>query len=133
MNRRIPQPLSGRSASDTWPKLAAQCQYRVDELARYFGVTLRQVERLIKRDFNMTPEDWLREERMTAAHAMLPAAESVKSVALSLGYKQPSHFSRHFKARFQMTPTKFVLLQWSNAGGSSPTDQDEGQRAGENA
>jgi AraC family chemosensory pili system transcriptional regulator ChpD len=106
MNRRL--PFQDEHLVQRWARLAAQCHYRLDELARHCHITTRQLQRLMHSTFGLTPEDWMRRQRMAAAQYLLTEQMSVKSVARWLGYRRESHFNRHFKASFGMTPTQFI-------------------------
>ncbi len=70
------------------------------------GFSLRYLHQLF-READTTPRTWLYEQRLDRARALLLQAgyaPTVSSVALSVGYKDPSHFSRAFKARYGSSP-----------------------------
>ncbi|MBI4662249.1 MAG: helix-turn-helix transcriptional regulator [Verrucomicrobia bacterium] len=79
--------------------------YRAARLAATYGVTLRQLRRYFQKSFGLSPKDWLFEKRMTIAHRLLETGESVKTVAIQLGFKQPSHFGSVFKRRYGLSPS----------------------------
>jgi AraC-like DNA-binding protein len=58
-----------------------------------------------------TPRGWLYAQRLDRARALLPKAgregPTVGSVALSVGFKDSSHFSRAFKARYGSSPADY--------------------------
>jgi AraC family transcriptional regulator len=94
-----------------WEQLAETAHYDSNELARLCGISTRQLQRHFRRNFHCSPQNWLNERRLVAAQSLLLSGESVKKVALDLGFKQPSHFCRQFKSRIKMTPSQFTLSQ----------------------
>jgi AraC-like DNA-binding protein len=74
------------------------------------GFSLRYLHQLF-RDAGTTPRTWLYEQRLDRARALLRTAghegPTVGSVALSVGFKDPSHFSRAFKARYGSSPADY--------------------------
>ncbi len=91
-----------------WRPLAQRAHWDVTAAAKILQVSLRQLERLCQRDLCCSPRDWFQRERMTAAARLLNANESVKAVALHLGYTRPANFSRDFKRHFGRTPRHFA-------------------------
>ena len=85
--------------------LSADCSYNATTLAARLGISLRQLQRLFARQLGCSPRAWLREQRMQAAHRLLPRASTIKEVALALSFRQESHFSRDFRSRFGYTPS----------------------------
>ena len=73
------------------------------------GVCPRQLGRYTHATFGNSPQEWLDEQRLIMAVAMLRKNIAVKEVALTLGFKQTSHFSREFKLRYGLSPTAFLL------------------------
>jgi AraC-like DNA-binding protein len=60
------------------------------------------------READTTPRGWLYAQRLDRARAMLSGAgcdaQNVSSIALHVGFKDASHFSRAFKSRFGTSP-----------------------------
>ena len=88
----------------TWESLAGKVDYRPALLARECGVSLRTLQRHFRMAYGTTASDWLRQVRMRDAYARLKAGCRVKEVAIDLGYKQMSHFSRDFRNAFGICP-----------------------------
>jgi AraC-like DNA-binding protein len=88
----------------TWESLAVKANYQPLRLARLCQVSLRTVQRHIRREYNITLAAWLNAARLDKARDRLASGERVKQVAFDLGYKQLSHFSRVFKERFGVSP-----------------------------
>ena len=79
----------------------------VAEMARLLNLTPRQ---LIYR-FHLAAGEplahWIRRRRIAAARVLLGQGQSVSEVAEHLGFANPYHFSRTFKAVTQITPSAF--------------------------
>lgn len=87
--------------------MARDSAFEMGFLLRKLGITQRQLERIIKKNFGCTAEHWLLEERLKASPALLLRQSSVKRVAGDLGFKQASHFSRAFKGHFGVSPKEY--------------------------
>lgn len=103
------------AALHNWQHLAATARFKPLALAELCGLSLRTVQRHFKKQYRVTLGDWLRSYRLQLAYDRLRAGESVKCVAIDLGYKQLSHFSRDFKKLYGCAP-KFLK---ANDSGSS--------------
>jgi len=86
-------------------RLAEACRYSSRELARFLGISQRQLQRVFRSRLGCSPQAYLREERLQAAERLLHSASSVKEVAYALGFCQQSQFSRDFKERFGRRPS----------------------------
>lgn len=85
--------------------------YRIDALARSFHCTPDHFSRLFKRIRGMTPSEFIIRTRIAAAQRLLQTtSEPVKAVAAMLGYNDVYFFSRQFKARTGMTPSRCRTL-----------------------
>ncbi len=90
-----------------WPERARATNYSVHTLAADCGVSTRQLERHFLKHFGVRPHIWLNRLRQTEALSLLHD-HSVKDVALQLGFKQVSHFSRAFKHFHGHPPSDFL-------------------------
>src|SRR5688500_10226474 len=93
-----------RKSANSWDNLAAPAEFQLTDLARLCGVSVRTLQRHFDQHLDRPAARWLRDARLDKARALLKTANSVKSVAYEMGYKQPSHFTREFKRRFGVTP-----------------------------
>src|SRR5688572_16083161 len=97
------QTKPGRSMSSRldrrsdWEKLAAQCSYRVEEMARRCKISPRQLQRHFLVLFGQTPKHWLDELRARAAADEILRGELVKTASGDFCFKQASHFTKFFK------------------------------------
>lgn len=83
-------------------------RWRVADIAAEAGVSPSQLHRLFRAAFGVTPRAWLRAERINSAKALLIAPGApVAAVAEAVGYADPFHFSRDFKALTGRSPRAF--------------------------
>src|SRR5581483_9701131 len=92
-----------------WKELAERARYDAKNLAALCRISSRQLQREFRRQLGRSPQDWLDEQRISAARRLLLAGEPLKKVAADLGFKQTSHFCRRFKSINKMTPSAFIL------------------------
>ena len=98
-------------SKEEWLKLGEAAHYSVNELARLLQLSVRQLQRIFRRQFGRPPQEWLNAERIIAAQRLLLEGRSVKQTALDLNFKHTSHFCRQFKDTHDLTPSEFVLTQ----------------------
>jgi transcriptional regulator GlxA family with amidase domain len=89
---------------DSFWKLASECHYDSQQLARQLGITQRHLQRLFKAQMQCSPQRWLREQRLCRAREMLRTSTSVKEVAYALGFCSASQFCRDYKSWFGQQP-----------------------------
>jgi len=89
-------------------ELAPACRYKVHSIATALQMSERQLRRLVRASFGVSPNCWLRRQRMRAVLALLVEARSVKEVALTLGHLEVSQFSRDFRTQFGCTPSSVL-------------------------
>ena len=94
-----------------WEALAEAAHYDARKLADLCEVSVRHLQRHFRRNFYCSPQSWLNQRRLLLAQRLLLKGESVKKVALDLGFKQTSHFCRQFKSHSNMTPSEFTFSQ----------------------
>src|SRR5215208_530491 len=95
--------------------LARKANYRAGTFADLCKVSTRQFERYCKITLKKTPQSWLNELRLSEAQRLLGQGLTVKEIAFSLGYKQPSHFCRQFKNLTGTTPNGFSTKRQCSA------------------
>ena len=80
----------------------------LEELAYLSGRSLSSFKRDFQSIYGETPAKWIREKRLSKARQILQSSRmSVADVAYSLGFENPTHFSRIFKERFGSSPISF--------------------------
>lgn len=79
----------------------------LDELAYLSGRSLSSFKRDFQDIYGEPPARWIREKRLSKAHEMLRSSNlSVADVAYSLGFENPTHFSRIFKQQYGYAPSQ---------------------------
>ena len=79
----------------------------LDELAYLSGRSLSSFKRDFQDIYGEPPARWIREKRLAKAHEMLRSSSlSVADVAYSLGFENPTHFSRIFKQQYGYAPSQ---------------------------
>ena len=72
------------------------------------GVSTRTLQRLFRNDVGVDADSWRRQVRLTRAVELLLSGDSVKGVAFSVGYQQPSAFVAAFRRMYGLTPKAWV-------------------------
>ena len=81
----------------------------VGEAARLCGVERRKLERVVNRDFGMSPKQVLRRARaLDMASHLRGVADSEEGEEMALRYYDESHLIHEFTALFGMAPRQFV-------------------------
>jgi AraC-like DNA-binding protein len=80
----------------------------LDELAQKAQVDRYALIRRFGRRFNTTPHAWQNMLRMNAAKHLLENAVTIAETALEVGFYDQSHFTKHFKETFGITPKQFI-------------------------
>ncbi len=81
----------------------------VAEIARQGGIELRRLERIVRRDFGMSPKKVLRRARaLDMASQLRGVADEAEADELELRYYDQSYLIREFTELFGMAPSQFV-------------------------
>lgn len=100
-----PDPLSARFEALAFSDPTAS----VADFARDSGVTLRQLERIVRRDFGLPPKQVLRRARALDMGSYLRGvADREEGEEMALRYYDQSHLIREFTDLFGMSPSQFV-------------------------
>jgi AraC-like DNA-binding protein len=98
-------PQVGSPGVQSWENIALQAEFRPARMGSLCGVSLRTLQRHFTKNYGMTISVWLRSVRLAKAREKILAGDQIKAVAIDLGFKQLSHFSRAFKEHFGMAPS----------------------------
>ncbi|WP_248307290.1 GlxA family transcriptional regulator [Devosia sp. 1635] len=77
-------------------------------LARFCGVSARQLERSFKTELGTTPMRYHRIMRLNYGRWMIDnKLENITQIALDCGFSDTAHFSREFRAHFGLAPSRY--------------------------
>lgn len=78
------------------------------DLAEHLNLSLRQLQRQLREEADMTPTDFIRKIKLEkAALWLVSSPKNVAEIAYELGFSDPAYFSRIFKKHFGQTPSEF--------------------------
>lgn len=82
--------------------------FRVESLAGELGVSPEHFSRLFRQVRGVPPREFITRTRMDAARRLLlTSSHSIERIAMLLGYDSAFQFSRHFKIRTGVSPSRF--------------------------
>lgn len=81
-------------------------------------VSERHLRRVFEEGLGISPKEWLRQERMVAARALLREGSPVKEVANVLGFTTSKMFSRDFQLFHGVKPTEFQRKELGHGNAS---------------
>ena len=95
------------------------CYYRnqitEEDLARYIGLSKRQISRILKKDYGKSFREILIDMRMQqAVHLLITTDQSVEAIAAAVGYTSLSGFYYIFQKKLGMTAEEYRRLYASS-------------------
>ena len=84
--------------------------FNVDQLAEAMNYSRRQLSRILKKQTGLTPARLIQEVRLQRAYRSLEMRtyHTIAEVANSVGFEDPSYFSKVFVRRFGKTPSEIL-------------------------
>jgi len=79
----------------------------LDELAAAVGLSPFHAARLFAREVGMPPHAWRNQLRVNRSLDLLRRGESVAEAAAACGFADQSHFTRHFRRAFGVSPGRW--------------------------
>ena len=80
----------------------------VGDIAKHFDICEATVIRHFKKEFGITPNDYIKKQRLNVAEGLLRnSSYSVTNIAKLLNYCSQSYFSGEFKKQFGVYPTEY--------------------------
>ena len=78
----------------------------MEEIASYTGRSLASFKRDFKKVSNLTPQKWIINRRLEAAHELIASGkyDKVTDVCFQVGFKNLSHFSKIYKEMYGCSP-----------------------------
>ncbi len=83
-------------------------ELNVEHLLEPMGMSRSTLQRKLKVLTDLSPAEVIRLYRLKQAAKYLRQGMSVAETAYQVGFKTPSHFSRMFRAQYQIAPAKFA-------------------------
>lgn len=80
----------------------------VNDISDTFGYTASYINRLFKKECNLSPLQYLTSKRIEKAKELLQQNCDIKTTAASIGYEDARYFSRVFKNETGQTPTDWL-------------------------
>ncbi|ANT49477.1 AraC family transcriptional regulator [Mesorhizobium amorphae] len=83
---------------------------RSDELEAVTGLDRYALSRHFRATYSTSPHRFLLMRRLQRARRMIEAGEALAEIAIAAGFSDQSHFHRHFKKAFGLTPGRWSAL-----------------------
>ena len=120
-----PELAPGSSLMEVSSQLARSTAYHIGqdflaehslaELAKTLGVTDRQMRRVFREEFGVSPVEFWQTQRLLLAKQLLTdSTMSVTSVAMASGFQSLRRFNALMKERYRMAPTELRKQQRKN-------------------
>ena len=78
----------------------------MEALAAQLAISVRQMERLFRRELGVSPQHFARDLRLSyAAWRMAETRDSLTTIALQCGFADPAHLHRQFRGTFGCAPS----------------------------
>lgn len=92
---------------------------RVSDLADELGITRNYLFTLFKEAMGHSPLEYITSFRLSRARELLAGTEySIDGISYSCGYEDPAVFSRAFKRKYHMTPSRYRIWVMEQGEGS---------------
>lgn len=83
---------------------------RSDELEAVTGLDRYALSRHFRATYSTSPHRFLLMRRLQRARRMIEMGEQLAETAVAVGFSDQSHFNRHFKKAFGLTPGRWAAL-----------------------
>ena len=92
-----------------WIKNNLEKKLTVNALSVFSGYSEWHLFRLFRHHFNMSPMEYIRQQRMSLCRDLLQMqpAFRIVDICIMAGYEDISAFNRTFKRYYSLTPTQF--------------------------
>jgi AraC family transcriptional regulator of adaptative response / DNA-3-methyladenine glycosylase II len=125
-----PELAPGNAIIDSGRRLASSAARRIeagalneagiDTLAAEFGLSSRQLRRVVKRELGVTPTELAQTQRLLLAkHLLTDSALPAIEVAFASGFSSVRQFNAIFRERYGLSPTALRRSQNSRTAGQS--------------
>ncbi len=79
----------------------------VEDLAHHLSMSSRTLNRKLSVLLGLTPNELIRNYRLTQATTILKKGTAISEVAYRVGFESPQYFAQCFKALYNITPTEY--------------------------
>lgn len=84
----------------------------VSDIANYLGLNRAYLHTLFKKEFDMSPQQYLTHFRLqNAAKRLLDTTETIQEISYYIGYQDTVSFSKAFKKQFGLSPKQYRISQ----------------------
>eukprot|EP01093_Parvamoeba_rugata_P011964 TRINITY_DN341_c0_g1_i10.p1 TRINITY_DN341_c0_g1~~TRINITY_DN341_c0_g1_i10.p1 ORF type:complete len:792 (+),score=165.98 TRINITY_DN341_c0_g1_i10:5855-8230(+) len=87
-----------------------RCDLTVPMCAKELALSERQLQRKLKVLVNLSPTEYIRDYRLTKAAELIRTGQQINLVIENVGFTSRSHFSKSFKAKYNMTAKQFQSI-----------------------
>jgi AraC family transcriptional regulator of adaptative response / DNA-3-methyladenine glycosylase II len=127
-----PELAPGNAVIDSANRIASSAAQRIeagalneagiDKLAAEFGVSSRQLRRVVKRELGVTPTELAQTQRLLLAkHLLTDSALPAIEIAFASGFSSVRQFNAIFRERYGLSPTALRRSQSSRTAGQALT------------
>lgn len=106
--RQASKPQAGIDLAVDYMTQHYMKEIRIEEMARLAGLSVNHFIRTFKRQFEITPMDYILQQRMAKAKQLLFSTDKIKRIAEQVGYRDEHYFSRVFKKNEGVAPTLYM-------------------------
>lgn len=83
---------------------------KVEDYAYLTGRSVSSFRRDFKASFNLTPQKWIKQQRMDKAVQLIQqGSDNVTQLAFAVGYENISYFIQAFKTHTGSSPKQYIL------------------------
>ena len=84
-------------------------------ISKHFGLSISSLQRYFKQTYNLTINEYIRQQRLDKAKIAITIKEfSISEAAFQAGYNHVSNFTSAFKKQFGITPANLLKLHQLN-------------------
>jgi AraC-like DNA-binding protein len=83
---------------------------KLDARCHDFGMSVRTLQRIFRRELGVDYDSWRRQVRLLKAIELLTTGTSIKAAAGAVGYRQASTFIAVFSRQFGLTPRAWIAV-----------------------